>query len=230
MRTRHLLLSAALSAAVLTGCGRAPTPADVEAVPVTRAQAAEEASEGFTFPKDSGGKLLSAYLPPEGKGFRAVPDKTAAPLALRNPRAIEPKVEAWPSNQAEMPRLAVAETPRGLRPGALRDEPPLSADLVTVVLPERDQLPALAGTHVPSPSAEEVAPLPILARAQSDRAPLTDPTADASLTAALSAVPGRSEPAPFVKQELPGGQRASVRLKNATEELALTGAPKPPQP
>jgi hypothetical protein len=228
---RKLAIYPALIACTLIGCARKPTPADIEAASATPASVtAEKVGDGFAFPKDRGGQLLSTYLPPTTTGFHPEPPRTAVSIAPVAPIVHEPKALAFPPSTAEVPRLTVAETRRPLRPVPLTDEPPLSANLTTVVLPGRERLPVMAGIHLPSPSGEEPAPLPILARAKEDRASLADPTAEASRAAALTATPQRTEPAPFQKVDMGRGQSASARLKGATEELVHTGTPQPPKP
>ena len=71
-------------------------------------------------------------------------------------------------------------------------------------LPALPSLPDGGRVRIPSVDANQPISLPILAQPVSDRAPLDDPTADASATAALAApIPSRTTKAPFLKRTLP---------------------------
>jgi hypothetical protein len=80
-----------------------------------------------------------------------------------------------------------------------------------------------AGERVRLPAADldRPAPLPFLAQAQPDRAPLTDPTGEATLKAALAApAPERTAPAPFLRLNLPDPfeHRNAVKLRTPPED------------
>jgi hypothetical protein len=83
-----------------------------------------------------------------------------------------------------------------------------------------------------SPDVNQPIPLPILAQPVSDRAPLDDPTADASTAAATSApIPPRTRKAPFVKRTLPDpydNRRTEVPVPEESKDFPL-GNPQPPQ-
>jgi hypothetical protein len=102
-------------------------------------------------------------------------------------------------------------------------------------LPERPQVPDGGRIRLPGPDANQPVPLPVLAVPRGDRAPLDDPTLDASGAAALAEVlPARASPAPFLRLNLPDPfeNRAAVRLRTALPEEAvpLPIAPRLPRP
>jgi hypothetical protein len=101
--------------------------------------------------------------------------------------------------------------------------------------PRKEKLPAAKLPRVPAPDLNQPVPLPVLARPQADRAPLTDPTGDASLAAALAQpVPVRTTPAPPLRLNLPdpfeNHQVARVRTPPPEEPQPVAPAPKKPVP
>jgi hypothetical protein len=102
-----------------------------------------------------------------------------------------------------MPRLPAGKTP-SLRPRPLPEELPLIGHKSDPLVPEVQLLHAGDRIRLPSVDVNKPIPLPILAQPVTNRAPLDDATADASLAAALAATPpGRASPAPFLKLNLP---------------------------
>jgi hypothetical protein len=94
------------------------------------------------------------------------------------------------------------------------------------------KLPASPKVAWPSPDINEPILLPILARPVVDRASLDDPSGDASQAAALaSSVPERTNPAPFLRLNLPDPfeHRNAARLRTPLPESPLPiGTPRLP--
>ena len=89
--------------------------------------------------------------------------------------------------------------------------------------------------RLPSADVNQPVPLPVLARPAPDRAPLDDPTADASWTAAVAAAPPvRTAPVPFLRLNLPDPfeLRDAIRLRHppAEDPLPPPSAARPPWP
>jgi hypothetical protein len=191
------------------------------------------AADGFPFPNDEGGDLLGKLLTPsagpapgeEGDG----PRRFARPPAARTP---EPPL---PPTEADVVRLPVDRPATAPRPGPVPEGPPLADFRDTVPPPEPGRLAVGKRMRVPSEDMNRPVPLPLLGRPAPDRAPLDDPTADASLAAALAApVPERTTPAPFVKRTLPDPfeNRLAIRLpaRPPEEAVPVAAAPRPPKP
>src|SRR5262249_51795249 len=116
------------------------------------------------------------------------------------------------------PRLVLDETPSGLP-----DSP---------ILPQLPSLPDGDRVRVPSVDVNQPIPLPMLARPVADRAPLDDPTADASAVAALAApIPSRTTKAPFLKLTLPDpyDRRRSETPTSAESSEFPVGTPQTPR-
>src|SRR5262249_35143701 len=126
-----------------------------------------------------------------------------------------------PAATPEVPRVPVASAATPVRPPPVPDEPALTGNAHPPVPPQRPRLPGGALVRVPGPDLNRPVPLPILAPAQPDRAPLTDPSGEASLAAALAQpIPLRTTPAPFVRLNLPDPfeNHHAVRLASPPEE------------
>jgi hypothetical protein len=189
------------SAVVVTpeAASRADEPA---APPVVRGKIDESAATPFAFPEDAGGALLAKVLPPKEpeapRTDRAEPAHRPAAS-----RSIEPPTLPLPLNHATMPRLPAPVKAAPLRPRLILDEA-LSGLPDSPILPQLPSLPDGGRVRVPSVDVNQPIPLPILARPVADRAPLDDPTTDASAEAALAApIPSRTTKAPFLKLTLP---------------------------
>jgi hypothetical protein len=166
------------------------------------AEDAKEDVEGFRFPDDRGGQILSKVLPPSEKTLPPAGHDTAAPRRLP-PAALERPLVLLPPAPTEMPRLPAGKT-HALRPRPLPEGLPLAGHLKDPTPPQTQILHTGDRVRIPSVDVNQPLPAPILARPVSERAPLTDATADASYQAALAAAPpARATPAPFLKIDLP---------------------------
>jgi hypothetical protein len=202
----------------ILGCGAVNTGVEsmvqqVEEQQVTRnevdqvpgsllARDAKEDAEGFHFPDDRGGQILSKLLPPSEK---AVPlAEREAPAPRRHPPpGLEKPLVPLPPVPADMPRLPAGKPP-ALRPRPLPEDLPLAGHLADPTPPQAQTLHAADRVRIPSVDVHQPISLPILAQPASNRAPLDDATAEASRNAALAtSPPARSAPAPFVKIDLP---------------------------
>jgi hypothetical protein len=159
--------------------------------------------QGFVFPADRGGKLLSQILPPsEAVGSLRASDG-AEPRRFGDVSRMMTLPTALPPLEPDMPYATLKSTGRGLEPHLLPEEAPLSRFVMDPVLPQIVELPASRGVRLPSVPVDQVPTLSFLAQGLADRASLDDPTAEYSVAAALAApLPDRSMPAPFVRLSL----------------------------
>jgi hypothetical protein len=229
----------------LAGCGRTsvaiapagaaaadekPRPAAQDARPEGAKAAA--AGDGFRFPDDSGGELLGKLLTPPVKPApgedRTGPHRFARSSAVESPRLPLPPTRLEP---ARMP----AQNVSGLtRPGPLPEGVPLLSYYGKPEPPEAPRLTAGEPVREPSVDVNRPLPLPVLGQETPDRAPVDDPTAEASLAAALAApLPQRTTPAPFLRLGVPDPfeNRRTVRLPAPAEEPAVpvSASPRTPQ-
>jgi hypothetical protein len=140
-----------------------------------------------------------------------------------------------PHGQPEVARLPLAKPAVKPRPSPLPEGLPLADYHDTPPPPGPQRLPAGEPVRLPSDDVNRPVPLPLLGQATPDRAPLDDPTSEASQTAALAAaMPQRTTPAPFVKLTLPDPfeNRQVVRLPAVPPEetTPVTATPRPPKP
>jgi len=236
-----------LSSCLLAGCARSAVvqarviapeeqaPTDVllvKAVDDKSDRAAPEPAGTFRFPEDRGGALLAKVLPPD------VPhtplERSTEPRRLPGSDSLEsPSLPLSPPPLA-MPRLPAGTGAKPLRPrlvlpetfGGVPSEPRL---------PQAMSLPAGELTRVPSVDVNKPIPLPILGQPLSDRAPIEDVTVEASSAAAIAAtMPLRTQPTPFVRNNLPDPfefRRPVGMPKTLSEETnPTTGTPKVPRP
>jgi hypothetical protein len=218
MRSRRFLPHLfVLTSCLVGGCSRsgivargveAPAVAEakqpvfaVKAVGVNAEQAAPEPSAPFHFPQDRGGELLSKVLPPEMAHTpvepRTEPRRPAPSSTIESPSL------PLPANPAALPRLPVAKSNTTLQPRLALPES-LGGSSFQAALPPSPALPAGELTRVPSVDVNKPIPLPILGQPLSDRAPIEDVTGEASSAAAVAAsMPQRTQPTPFVKNNLP---------------------------
>jgi hypothetical protein len=122
-------------------------------------------------------------------------------------------------NKPLQPRLVLPETLGAVDPGR----------------PPAPRLPAGERVRAPSPDVNQPVPLPILGQPLSDRAPVEDVTSEASSAAAVAAPPPRrTQPTPFVRNNLPDPfefRRPVVPAKGGEEQPTPPAAsPKPPRP
>ena len=193
---------------------------------------AEEGGDGFRFPDDSGGELLGKLLTPPVQPApgedRIGPHRFARSSAIESPRLPLPPIRLEPV------RLPVEKTSGLARPGPLAEGVPLVSYYGTPEPPEAPRLPAGAPVREPSVDVNRPVPLPLLGTETPDRAPLDDPTTEASLAAALAApLPQRTTPAPFLRLGVPDPfeNRRTVRLPAPVEEPAVpvSASPRTPQ-
>ena len=193
----------------------------------------ESRGEGFRFPDDEGGKLLGKLLTPSAKAGPG--DDLAGPHRFARSPAVEAPRLPLPPARLEPVRLPAEKTAGLTRPGPLPEGAPLVGSYGTPELPEAARLAVGRLVRVSSPDATRPVPLPLLGQEAPDRAPLDDPTADASLAAALAApLPQRTTPAPFLRLGVPDPfeNRRAVRLPAPPEEPAMpvSASPRTPQP
>jgi hypothetical protein len=196
---------------------------------VVRGQDGEGDGAEFAFPDDKGGVLLAKVLPPrETETVRM--DRTVSHEQVTGPESMKLPTLPLPSTLAAMPRLPALANSPPLRPRLVMDET-LGGLPDSLPLPEAPVLPDTGRVRVPSPDVDEPIPLPLLAQPVSDRASLEDPTTDASLTAATSAImPPRLTKAPFLKQTLPDpydGRRIETPSPAESGEFPI-GTPRTP--
>src|SRR5207237_1114806 len=116
-----------------------------------------------------------------------------------------PPVEApslpLPPAPFTLPHLPPAQGNKPLQPRLVLPE------TLGIAEPDRPPAPPLqAGERIRMPSADvnQPIPLPILGQPLSDRAPIEDVTGEASSASAVAApLPRRTQPTPFVKNNLP---------------------------
>ena len=195
----------------LLGCSRsavvmAPEGAshgdEPDAPAVARGKADSSAGTPFAFPEDEGGVLLAKVLPPKQPETSQL-DRAKPPSHPSASLQMKPPALPLPPSHAAMPRLPAAIKPVPLQPRLVLDETPGGLP-DTPVLPELPTLPDGGRVRVSSVDVNQPIPLPVLAQPVSDRASLDDPTADASVSAALTApIPSRTTKAPFLKRTLP---------------------------
>jgi hypothetical protein len=212
--------------ALLGGCNRSAVTVAPPVAVVAQQQAAAPAEEapaparadaapgdGFRFPDDHGGEMLGKLLTPSTGPLPGEDD--AGPRRFGRSRALVPPAPPLPPGRVEVARLPDRHSTAVVRPGPLPEGPPLADERGTPAPPEAVRLPAGERVRLPSEDVNRPVPLPPLGQPAPDRAPLDDPTADASLAAALAArMPERTTPAPFVKLDVPDPfeNRHAVRL------------------
>jgi hypothetical protein len=175
---------------------------ELAATPIVRGQDGESDGASFSFPDDAGGVLLAKVLPPKeteaARVDRTEPLRRSALSANWKPPALP-----LPASHAAMPRLPDPAKPVPLRPRLVIEET-LDGLSDVPVLPQLPSLPDAGRVRVPSVDVNEPLALPVLAHPVPDRASLDDPTAEASVEAALTAtIPPRTAKAPFLKMTLP---------------------------
>jgi hypothetical protein len=225
--------------AASAGCGRpavvAPSGDGLSAAepsPHSAKDADKEAdAPPFHFPDDAGGALLAKVLPPtEVKGPLNAPN--AGPRRLPSPAGFDAPPSTLPPSQALPPRLSAERNRKPLAPHLTVDE--------TLGLSRGDPEPPqprsfLTGDRIRQPSvdANQPIPLPILAHPTADRAPLDDPTLEASADAALAApMPQRTKAVPYFRVTLPDpfDNRRPLSLPAPADDGPRTGTVHPPKP
>jgi hypothetical protein len=202
-------------------------PAPVEEKPIDRAAPPEE-PPAFRFPDDAAGKLVQKALTP---GVQEAPADHAAPRRRSSPLGVEEPPLSLPTTLALVPRLPQERFEQKLRPRLVLEE--TLDGLGEVARPRSAPMPEGERIRQPREDVTVPAPLPVLAVPLTDRAPLDDPTADASAEAALrAAMPLRQRPVPFQKTNLPDPfeNRNAVKPPPLPREDAVPGHTTPPRP
>jgi hypothetical protein len=197
--------------------GKAPIEAKPGVVPAALTQKTASANAAPP-PKDTGGKLLDQFLQPADG---ALPLFVTRPRPLPAAPFLERPTLKLPPFQGKAPRLKVMSSGRPPRPHPVAEGMPLYSQRLTPRPPVDIQLAAAAPLKWPSPNTDDVPALPTLAVQQPDRAPLSDPTGEASASAALQPVTAaRTSAAPFVRLNLPDPfeHRDTVRLRTPPPE------------
>jgi len=197
------LLGCSRSAVVVApeGASHADEPA-TKVRQVARGQDAEAENARFAFPDDAGGVLLAKVLTPK-ETPASRPDRTPPPRRSSSSVGMKPPTLPLPPSHTAMPHPPSLVKSAPVRPRLVIDET-LSGLPDTPILPQPQSLPEGGRVRVSSVDVNQPIALPILARPVSDRAPLDDPTAEASSVAAVAApIPSRVTKAPFLKLTLP---------------------------
>jgi hypothetical protein len=173
--------------------------------------------------EDRAAKLVADALRPSDKVATLPWRNDGGQRRMPAPAIVEqPELPLPPGPGERLPLPVVTSTKPG-RPYPLTEEVQLPQDHARLALPERPRLAAGPLVRLRGPDINQPVPLPNLATALPDRAPLTDPSAEASLAAALAQpLPVRTTPAPFVRLNLPDPfeHRQAVRLAAPPEEDA----------
>jgi hypothetical protein len=196
--------------------------------------AQDNSSPGFQFPADKSGKLLDEALrPPQKLADEAA--STPKPKQLKAPASVEHPEVALTAPPLGMARPALLPKAPPLRPHVLPEDAPLTGYHGDLARVKTEHLPAGAPVRLASPDVNQLPPLPFLATLSIDRASLEDPTSDDSLKTALAAVPPiRTNPAPFVRLNLPdpfeNAQTVRPRVLPTEEHSPAAGSPQQPKP
>ena len=177
----------------------------------------KEKGEELGLPRDKGGKLVGDLVRPTNKSLvdELTKKRLSGPAAIERPEIAGPVYKGLP------PKLAVKDQSKPVRPKPAAEGIPLSQFFGDPQLPVIVKFEGTALVKWSMPDPNEPAPLPILAQPKTDRAPLTDPTADASTDAALSGtIPVRDNPAPFLRVNLPDPfeNRQTIKVRNPLPE------------
>jgi hypothetical protein len=160
-----------------------------------------EKGEPFRFPGDAAGKLLGEVLPPAQRPGPFDDPTRPARRAAPPPRLSELEAElplAPPFQPRPGPVVRREPRPRMVTPA------PADEGFGEPQLPTRDEFGTLGRTREESEDASIPTPLPFLAEKPSSRAPLDDPSAEASARRILEgAMPERAAPPPYVRNAIP---------------------------
>jgi hypothetical protein len=214
-----------LCAASLFGCGASRSVGEVSAAP--------PAAKPET-PRDPVAGAIADLLRPSAPTPPLAVEQSA-PVPPRLPRSLEHPEAPVPLHAGTPPRAVLPLPASGNRPRPLRPEMPLARERTDQRLPQTVELPEGTLLKLPGPDLENPIPVPLLSQGQPDRIPLTDPTRDASMEAALSApITARETPAPFERLNLPEpfAYRDTARLRTPPPEpvgLSLLPPRTPPK-
>jgi hypothetical protein len=187
---------------------------------------------GYRFPADPGGQQLAKQLPPR-ENFRLPAERPSGPRPHPALAALDNLNLPLPPSQAGIPRLPAPKATRPTLPGSLLEEAPLLGFRNDPAPPQEPALSPGVLVKAPSPNVSQPVPPPLLGQPVPDRAPLDDPTVEASLAAALAAEPrSRTNPAPFLKLTLPDPfeNRQTGRLRSTPPEEGIPVAATPALP
>jgi hypothetical protein len=147
----------------------------------------------------------------------------SAPLSRSGPAFVEKPEMHLSAFRGALPHLPLpSSSASGMRHPP--EGPPLARYRAALQTPEALELATLPPIHVPSVDVKQPLSLPILARPQSDRASLADPTLEASVAAALAKISAeRAGPLPFTPLNLPDPfeHAQAVRLGHTPQELPV---------
>jgi hypothetical protein len=210
----------------LSGCGH--PPAVVEIANASNKPAAQDSSaaaadkpgpdapgQAPVLPDDAGGKAVRGLLAPTP--VSSTPTGPRGPVPLAAPALREP----LPPLQVNLPRRALTPAEKGLRPRSPGEDAQSLLSPESGAVPARPAVPTPGPARVSSPDPNEPVRLGFVGLLVADRVPLDDPTAEASLRAALSGtVVGRVTPVPFTPSPLPDPFQngETVRLKTPPPE------------
>ncbi len=227
MKSLRVSLAALGLGCVLSGCNRQAMPAVAVAPAVVQesegkkpSPAPRVAQDPAAAPSagDRGTKLVAERLKPSEAAFSAQgggPSRKPGVASLEDPQV------PLPTLAGGSPRPPERSPGKGPQPGPVPEELPLARHRADPELPHRVELPSAGLVRLPALDLNAPALLPILATPQADRAPLTDPAPGLSAAAVVAeAIPLRTDPAPFVRLNLPDPFEHSqaVRLRNPVEE------------
>ena len=221
------------------GCGRpavvAPSEerfAEAEPAPDSAPEVDKEAdAPPFHFPDDASGALLAKVLPPtDVKG--PLDGANAGPRRFASSAGFDAPPLTLPPSQAQPPRLSAERTHKPVAPHLTVDElPGLSRD--DPAPPQPRSFVTGDRIRLPSVDVNQPIPLPILAHPTADRAPLDDPTLEASAEAALAApLPQRTKAIPYFRLTPPDPyeNRRPLNTSSPTDDEPRTGTVHPPKP
>jgi len=187
---------------------------------------------GFSFPSDQAGKLAEARLQPRGDVGDLSWGVGNGPRVYVRPAFLLPDVPLSRFADAA-PRAVLAAAPPKVQPVMLAEGTPLGEFRVAPSRPEDLQFAAGPLIRLQRVDVEATIPLPTIARPKVERASLADPTADASIQAALTQpIPVRVNPEPFVPVNLPRPfeHRETVRMQQTPPEDPTPATSTPRRP
>lgn len=231
MRIMSMLLLSWCVIVVLSGCGKRASSIAVASKATAKGDAPKVAApptDGFAFPRDQGGKLLTELLAPRVEA--TAPREPSVPRSLSGPASLERPELRTPllPSQAGLPTAPLTSAAPPIRPRLLPEEPPWSRGSIEPPGPQRLELPAGPRLRSDARAVDQPVPLPILAQPVHDRAALDDPTARNSIAAVLATIiPDRAQPAPFVRLNLPEpfAYRQTIQLKVPPVEAGTPSSP-----
>lgn len=179
----------------------APEPAPAPVQKAEEKKTEPEPRAEYKLPDDAGGKLVARLVEPTQ---RPPERETMKPRSTRTSRAIDNPTVPLPDQVASLPRLPDPLPRQPVQPQLIAPEPLFGVEELLGTLPHALTFPAQERVRIESEDIAQPVALPRQAVPLVDRPPLSDPTAEASLTTALTApLPERTTPAPFQRYTLP---------------------------